>query len=181
MEQDDIQDTLKINIAGTIFQVQASTLQTFPNSRLANLVDKTSASHKNTTLYFDQDAVLFGHILRCCRSGEVHVPTTICPKEFLKELLYWGIPAKNIAPCCLPAFYKVYDSVEILETLREMTSQCHAVSYEKKLLTSREKIWQFLDNPSYSIGAKVSVFLFCSMCFLFFILCHTFVGLVTGL
>ena len=155
MEQDDVEDTLQINISGTIFQVQVSTLQRFPNSRLANLVDNTPTSHKNTALYFDQDAMLFGYILGCCRSGEVHVPTTVCPNEFLKELIYWGIPVKNIAPCCLPTFYKVYDSVEILEKLTEVTSQSCDSSFNKTLLSVKEKLWQFLDDPCYSLGAKV--------------------------
>ena len=151
-------DTLNINVSGTLFQVQATTLLRFPNSRLAQIAKERSATKKEESIYLDQDAELFGHILRCCRSGEVHVPTTICPHEFLKELEFWGVPVSNILPCCWPAFYKADDKVTILEKLAGVTDD---VPPEKRLLSCREKIWLFLDNPNYSLGAKVfSLFFF---------------------
>ena len=53
---------VRMNIAGTIFQVELSTLRRFPDSRLAKLTENDVILKK--TVYFDQDATLFGHILR---------------------------------------------------------------------------------------------------------------------
>ena len=156
MDEENNEPIQKINVSGTIFQVRASTLRRFPDSRLANLVSMSSSSNKNSELYFDQDAELFSHILRCCRSGEVHVPFNSCPREFMKELKYWGIPIENISPCCLQACYKIDDSVDILQTLNEVTPRS-MVSVNKDNLTVREKMWYFLDDPNYSTGAKVHI------------------------
>ena len=70
--EESTNDTVKLNISGTLFQVKASTLQRFPNSRLSKLLSQVSNDEQ--TFYFDQDPWMFGHVLRCYRSGEIHVP-----------------------------------------------------------------------------------------------------------
>ena len=62
-EEESQPQTIRMNISGTMFQVQLSTLRRFPESRLAKLAEDDSVLTK--TVYFDQDATLFGHILRC--------------------------------------------------------------------------------------------------------------------
>ena len=152
---DTIQNTVRINISGTIFQVGTSTLLQFPNSRLAKLVDNSSKTTNKNTYYFDQDATLFGYILRCYRSGEVHVPNLICPRDFLRELQFWEIPVEKIAPCCWSTFYRTDDILETLEKVTEVTSQPEAPRTDK--LSLQERIWLFMDNPNYSKAAKVCV------------------------
>ena len=155
MESDELTNILQLNISGTIFHVQASTLLRFPNSRLAKLVEESSSSNKSRSFYFDQDAAMFGHILRCFRSGEIHVPTTVCPRDFLRELDFWGVPVEKIAPCCWPTFYKADDILETLQKLTEVTTQSDTVEINREKLSIRQKMWLFLDNPNYSNGAKV--------------------------
>ena len=154
MEQINTPNIVTIDLSGTIFKVRTSTLLRFPNSRLANLVNDNSTSNK-TDFYFDQDATLFGHILRCCRSGEVHVPPMVCPREFLNELKFWKIPIEKISPCCWPAFYKADDIMESLETLNAVTSDPCDMTSDIHVSSFRRKLWLFLDNPNYSLGAKV--------------------------
>ena len=146
-------DTVRINISGTIFQIQPSTLLRFPNSRLAKLASSEKTTDKKT-FYFDQDATLFGHILRCCRSGEVHVPSLICPREFMRELQYWDIPVEKIAPCCWPTFYRADDVLETLEKVTEVTSQSEVPRLDTDL-SLQERIWRFMDDPYYSKASKV--------------------------
>ena len=62
-EEESQSRTIRMNISGTLFQVQLSTLRRFPDSRLAKLSEDDTVLTK--TVYFDQDATLFGHILRC--------------------------------------------------------------------------------------------------------------------
>ena len=153
MMEESINDTVKLNISGTLFQVKASTLQRFPNSRLSKLL--TQVSNDEQTFYFDQDPWLFGHVLRCYRSGEIHVPKQICGHEFLKELEFWEIPVSMVSPCCWPTLYQADVNVEILKKLAEVTSESDSVLVNRKPLSVGEKLWNFLDNPNYSLAAKV--------------------------
>ena len=154
-EEESPARTMRINISGTIFQVQLSTLRRFPNSRLAKLAEDYSVSNKKNTVYFDQDAILFGDILRCCRMGEVHVPALVCPRVFLKQMEFWGIPVQKIAPCCWPTVYKTDSILNSLDKLTEVTSQSPEEHKKNKGLSRVEKLWLFLDNPNYSKAAKV--------------------------
>ena len=155
MTEESINDTAKLNISGTIFQVKVSTLQRFPNSRLSKLLSQVSTSDEEQPFYYDQDPWMFGYILRCCRSGEVHVPKHICGHDFLKELEFWGIPLTKVSPCCWPTLYQADVNVEIFQKLTKVTSESDAVSVSSKTLSVREKLWNFLNNPNYSIAAKV--------------------------
>ena len=148
---------ISINVSGTTFQVKASTLLRFPNSRLADLVLKHSAC-TGQSFYFDQDPAIFGHILRCCRSGEVHIPQTICPREFLKEIEFWKLPLDKVSPCCWPTFYRADDILETLEKLKEVTSEICDRPTNNNVRSFRNKVWLFLENPNYSKGAKVIPF-----------------------
>ena len=147
--------TMRINISGTIFQVQLSTLRRFPDSRLAKLAEDYSVSISKNTVYFDQDATLFGDILRCCRTGEVHIPAFVCPRVFLKQMEFWGIPVQKIAPCCWPTVYKTDSILNSLDKLTEVTSQSPEERKKNKGLSRVEKLWLFLDKPNYSNAAKV--------------------------
>lgn len=162
MDQEIPSNTLRINISGTIFQVQLSTLLRFPNSRLAKIAEDHSVSGETNVIYFDQDATLFSHVLRCCRSGEVHVPALICPREFLKELQFWGIPLEKISPCCWPTFYKAEEILNTLGKLKNVTASSEEYKNTKKT-SVREKIWLFLDDPNYSYAAKVDLSIYLSI------------------
>ena len=84
------------------------------------------------------------------------MPGMVCPREFLREMEFWGIPVKNIAPCCWPTFYKTDFILNILDKLTEVTSQTTPEEHRKsKDLTRVQNIWLFLDNPNYSNTAKV--------------------------
>ena len=146
-------ETVKLNISGTIFQVMVSTLHRFPNSRLSKLINQLS--DEEHIFYFDQDPWMFGHVLRCYRSGEIHVPKQICGHDFLKELEFWEIPVSMVSPCCWPTLYQADVNVEILNKLAEVTSESESAPLNKKVLSVRDKLWNFLDNPNSSLAAKV--------------------------
>ena len=99
--------------------------------------------------------MMFGHILRCCRSGEIHIPTTVCPREFLKVMEFWKIPVEKISPCCWPTFYKADDILETLEKLKAVTSESLDIPPDSDMSSFRKKLWLLLESPNYSSGAKV--------------------------
>ena len=36
----------------------------------------------------------------CDDQGELHLTESVCPRDFLGELQYWGLSALHLEPCC---------------------------------------------------------------------------------
>ena len=41
--------------------------------------------------YFDRSPRIFENILGLYRKGELHLTESVCPRDFLGELEYWGL------------------------------------------------------------------------------------------
>lgn len=50
--------------------------------------------------YFDRSPRIFENILGLYRKGELHLTESVCPKDFVGELEYWGLSALYLEPCC---------------------------------------------------------------------------------
>ena len=50
--------------------------------------------------YFDRSPRVFENILGLYRKGELHLTESVCPKDFVGELEYWGLSALYLEPCC---------------------------------------------------------------------------------
>lgn len=174
-----------LDISGTVFKTQKSILKTIPNSRLANLdISKDVNTLKHDSYYFNRDADSFKHILNAYREGELHISKDLCPQQFLKELEYWKIPIKLLAPCCWKTIYAVEDDLGVTEALlaREKCfngnkikayDQDQPVAQNEQFTTRKEKffdvhlsrkdkntkepskLWLFLEEPNSSHAAKV--------------------------
>jgi hypothetical protein len=157
---------LVLDIGGTTFSTMATTVFRIPNSRLWRLtkdLEKSEFVHACGTYYFDRNPVIFGAILDCYRTGEFHVPCCMCPLSVRKELDYWGIPDKYIAPCCLRKLQQHEVEEQTLEQLRKELEHGKQASvallaqsksrYRRAMLQS----WLFLEFPNYTKLAEVSV------------------------
>ena len=38
--------------------------------------------------------------MHCVLQGELHLTESVCPRDFLGELQYWGLSALHLEPCC---------------------------------------------------------------------------------
>ena len=45
----------------------------------------------NREFYFDRSPRVFENILGLYRKGELHLTESVCPRDFLGELEYWGL------------------------------------------------------------------------------------------
>ena len=54
----------------------------------------------NREFYFDRSPRIFENILGLYRKGELHLTESVCPKDFVGELEYWGLSALYLEPCC---------------------------------------------------------------------------------
>ena len=117
-------DTVILNVGGMIHQVKWETIEKFPKSRLHNLrfavtegkrekigwknierkyvyLDEIisicdSYSLTNREFFFDRSPRVFEYILGIYRKGELHLPSSVCPRDFLGELEYWGLSALHL-------------------------------------------------------------------------------------
>lgn len=173
-------DTIvELDIGGKLFKTKKSTLVSIDGSYLSNLENFDEN-------YFDRDPFLFRHILNAHRDGVVHVPRDVCPCLFKKEMVFWKIPFKMIAPCCWKYMYEADDDIDTLEILLEeegrYTSQSKIGNIHKSIKTSvidkdvrednnedphtdvlhtkdetiKAKLWLFLEEPASSTAAKVT-------------------------
>ena len=112
-----------LNVGGTIHQVKWDTIDKFPKSRLQKLRYAVTEGkgcndpclHASDTLilaeilalcdsfsletrefYFDRSPRIFENILGLYRKGELHLTESVCPRDFLGELDYWGLSALHL-------------------------------------------------------------------------------------
>jgi len=163
---------ITIEVGGTIFKTNRSTLANIPSSLLGQIAyscnsdDETPGSTGNKACYyFDRDAPAFRHILNCYRDGELHVAKDICPQQFRKEMEFWGIPVHLLAPCCWRYFYESVDDIETTKVIGQNRSvddrrflgieNIHATPSQADSNSCSHRIWLFLEDPTSSTGAKV--------------------------
>jgi len=149
---------INLNVGGTRFQCYRHTLDTFPDSKLANLnLQSTYYNAEKNEFFFDRNPVLFQCILDAFRKGVIHMPRDICGSTFKEELLYWKIPSRRMAPCCWEALYRCENDLNTMKTL------VHDLRKGRQVMASLEvqspwkhKIWQFLEDHNSSRAAMVS-------------------------
>ena len=68
-----------------------------------------SYSLTSREFYFDRSPRIFENILGLYRKGELHLTESVCPRDFVGELEYWGLSAlhlgENWNKFCLCVFY----------------------------------------------------------------------------
>ena len=63
-------------------------------AEILGLCDSYSLSSRE--FYFDRSPRIFENILGLYRKGELHLTESVCPRDFLGELEYWGLSALHL-------------------------------------------------------------------------------------
>ena len=94
-------DRVRFDVSGQEFYIHKDKLTSGPSSKLKALY----YCFKDTkdSLYIDRAPNAFGAILAWYQTGELHIPMSLCPGAFLKELEFWDIKHTKLARCC---FYR---------------------------------------------------------------------------
>jgi len=158
--------TVILNVGGSIHQVKWETIDKFPKSRLQRLRYATSESTilslcdafnlANREFYFDRSPRVFENILGLYRKGELHLTESVCPRDFLGELEYWGLSPLYLEPCCAYTLQRaswllplVDQGADNEDEINPFDGMCCA-----KL---RNVIWKLFEDPNSSSAAKVLV------------------------
>ncbi len=166
-----------LNIGGNRFTTLRSTLQNVPNTRLAKLNEMDPSYDPPLGEYFfDRNPKFFASILDFYRSGELHFSHCLCGPSIKRELDFWCIDEAFIAACCWRSYKTFEDEQKTLQTLQHtlddpelmreaeersrqerMPTSSHCVCCASKWEQYRHTIWTFLDKPTSSRFAQVSI------------------------
>jgi hypothetical protein len=64
-------------------------MQIIVSAEIRSLCDSFSLARRE--FYFDRSPRVFENILGLYRKGELHLTESVCPRDFLGELEYWGL------------------------------------------------------------------------------------------
>ncbi|CAH8536472.1 unnamed protein product [Dicrocoelium dendriticum] len=110
--------------------------------------------------FYDRDPEIFRFVLDYYRTGELHLPSSICGPFVRKELIFWGIDESLIGPCCMPAYMRYDEEKRTKNTLfrdcfEDIDSMQNLVKYSRGWKKWRYQMWLFMDHPSSSLPAKI--------------------------
>ena len=122
---------VSLNVSGNIFETELKYFVKKPSHRLSSLVledrenttgdrENATGNRKNTTgdaIVVERPADSFAAILAYYQTGELHLPTGVCPGAFRGELEYWGIGADQLSECCVFRYCFVSVSPSILHCM----------------------------------------------------------------
>ncbi|XP_063419296.1 potassium voltage-gated channel subfamily C member 1-like [Mytilus trossulus] len=159
-------DTICINVGGTIFTTKLSTLQKYPDTLLGSLSIKLDCySKEDKSFYFDRNPELFNTILDYYRNGVLHLPHHLCGWLWKTELEFWKIPLTDISECCHKTLSSHNKRVDVSNMLKSVFSPLNQSEYASPsgIGKLRHRLWLFLDEPASSTWAKVFSFIYLSI------------------
>ncbi|KAL4221465.1 hypothetical protein ACF0H5_019723 [Mactra antiquata] len=167
---------VNINVSGVKYEFDKKLLEGKEMDTLAKLCSNEKESGGQLSLIVDRPVESFAAILSYYQTDELHMPQSVCPKAFKKELEYWGVAATELEPCCLYRYYSFFDEFDTREKFRSETFQASSpssgeisVSVESKLTRVRRKIWNVIDFKERTIASKIYLafmFIMILMCIL---------------
>lgn len=149
-----------INVGGKQFQCHENTLKRWPETLLAELDEQSIFYDESTKEYFfDRDPKMFSFILNFYRFGELHLPHNVCGPAMRRELTFFGVQDKSVAPCCWKAYNSYSDQERAIKMIETAFSgdQFTVGENSSKWKRLRCKIWTFLEDPTVSKEAKVKM------------------------
>ena len=161
-----------LNIGGTRHEILWKTIECLPNSRLGKIRFAKSLREveelcdylnmDENEIFFDKHNGTFDCIINFYRTGKLHLYENICVLAFRQDLLYWNIDECFLDSCCLMKYHQRKDAL-MDEVRKEEESEREQINSEKFvscLPKWRKKLWDLMENPQTSRGARVDFFFF---------------------
>ncbi|KAL4221361.1 hypothetical protein ACF0H5_019620 [Mactra antiquata] len=149
-----------LSVAGTIYEISKTCLENHALYKLIEHRCRREENGENVKFTIDRPSECFGAIITYLQTGELHMPTGVCPGLFRSELEYWNIHPHCLKECCLYRFQAFLDDEETRHKFLE-----NALTIQEKKNTSnpnlgtferyRLKVWNLVDNNEVSIPARI--------------------------
>ncbi|XP_006269616.1 potassium voltage-gated channel subfamily S member 3 isoform X1 [Alligator mississippiensis] len=173
------EELINLNVGGFKQSVDQSTLLRFPHTRLGKLLKCHSEeailelcddySDADKEYYFDRNPSLFRYVLNFYYTGKLHVMEELCIFSFCQEIEYWGINELFIDSCCSNRYQerkeegpdKEWDQKSNDRSIDSSNEESSILEKELEKFDNlcfgeiRKKIWVRMENPAYSLSAKL--------------------------
>ena len=93
-------DIVKIHVSGNTYELDLDDVRRAPESKLYRYV----FVGKKLDLTFKRPIQRFEAVLAYYQTGELHMPTSVCPGAFKTELAYWELDPQILSKCCYYRF-----------------------------------------------------------------------------
>lgn len=174
----DIRHKVILNVGGIRHETYVSTLRNIPDTRLHSLTNNNPTQlpefdPNSGEFFFDRHPIVFAQVLNYYRTGKLHCPSDACGPLFEDELAFWGLEDASIETCCWMNYKKhgeaqanlsSFDKIVGDEAMSEHDNTVHengevgqqTRNFREVLRKYQSRIWLTLEEPSYSMKAKVS-------------------------
>nr|XP_046269884.1 potassium voltage-gated channel subfamily S member 3-like [Scatophagus argus] len=173
---------INVNVGGFKQRMEHNVLKRFPQTRLGRLLCCSSKeailelcddfSPSEMEFYFDRSPLFFCYVLNFYLTGKIHLVDGLCVVSFVQEIEYWGIKERYLDFCCSNKFHELTMLAEgscwdqrsddlQLNSTDSSVEDLSALEDDIELFEGswcadvRRNIWIRLENPGYSILAKM--------------------------
>ncbi|KAL0164790.1 hypothetical protein M9458_040543, partial [Cirrhinus mrigala] len=159
---------IAVNIGGVKHILYGDVLNRYPETRLAELVNRATDSTQDLCalcddyddskreFYFDRDPEAFKCILELYYYGEIHMKRGICPMCFMKEMDYWGIDADYLDECCISSLNEVQTELEeIAEKVKTILDDLEDDTTLTRAQRCQTFLWKLMEKPESSLAARI--------------------------
>ncbi|XP_016391596.1 potassium voltage-gated channel subfamily F member 1-like [Sinocyclocheilus rhinocerous] len=160
---------IAVNIGGVKHILYGDVLNRYPETRLAELVNRATGSTQDDLcalcddyddskqeFYFDRDPEAFKCILELYCYGKIHMKRGICPMRFTREMDYWGIDAEYLDECCICSLNEVQTELaEIAEKVKTILDDLEDDATVTRGQRCQAFLWNLMEKPESSLAARV--------------------------
>ncbi|XP_077395373.1 voltage-gated potassium channel regulatory subunit KCNF1 [Festucalex cinctus] len=166
----DGEPEITVNIGGVRAVLFGDVLNRYPDSRLAELANCSSAQNDELIsslcddfdagrkeFYFDRDPDAFKCIVDVYYFDEIHMKRGICPICFIKEMEFWKIDQSALDECCKSDLSeKEGELSEIASKVKVMLEDVEPADQSAAGTRRCQRfLWRLMEKPGSSFPARV--------------------------
>lgn len=171
-----------LNVGGVRHEALWKTFERLPKSRLGKLRYSTSISEisqlcddydsDENEFFFDRNPRSFSSVINFYRTGKLHLVEDMCVLSFHDDLCYWGIHEFYLEPCCQHKYHQKKEAVleEIRKEEESIKERIVNENFGWYCPSIRKKVWDLMEKPQTSRGARVRYIYILKLYLLLFLL-----------